>query len=246
MANQTTNAVNHLYTLQSIKSIYYNLSNHQQLEVMLNESEKLPNQNLKFYSRGAPCECQHLTCSCCTGMKLGPVDFNKTCAKVVVLPEEFSMQIFLMMDEKVLATQTFSGKNPRPICYPINFSVVPLFKLCIRFYDIHIINDTFIACADFESKVDNWSMFILHFDCMQMSMINGTSISWIDHSDTIQSINSDALIDNLSLTQFITSEEPEVFDEVTFEPAFVETISENSTPKILSEEEEDQIGTLKI
>lgn len=153
--------------------------------------------------------------------------------------------IFLIKLLLIIIYFNSTGKNPRPICYPMNFLVVP-FKLCIRFYDIHIINDTFIACADFESKVDNWSVFIMHFDCMQMSMINGTSISWIDHSDTIQSINSDALIDNLSLTQFITSEEPEVFDEVTFEPAFVETISENSTPKILSEEEEDQIGTLKI
>lgn len=88
---------------------------------------------------------------------------------------------------------------------------------------------------DLETRVVNWPVLILHFDCVK---IGEDGISWMKPEDYGSAAHA---------TQPGKPEicGPEEYDHVDFEPDSIET-SSNQTSSTLTPEEEDHIGQLKL
>lgn len=62
-----------------------------------------------------PCTCKNGLCGCCTGGILAYFN-SKGCMKLKYIPEDFSFEFKMMMNDVTLYKNKVSGKNPRPIC----------------------------------------------------------------------------------------------------------------------------------
>lgn len=62
-----------------------------------------------------PCTCKNGLCGCCTGGMLAYFN-SKGCMKLKYIPEDFSFEFKMMMNDVTLYKNKVSGKNPRPIC----------------------------------------------------------------------------------------------------------------------------------
>ena len=62
-----------------------------------------------------PCECKNGLCKCCSGGILAYFN-SKGCMKLKYIPEDFSFEFKMMMNDVTLYKNKVSGKNPRPIC----------------------------------------------------------------------------------------------------------------------------------
>lgn len=127
-----------------------------------------------------------------------------------------------------------SAKNPPPFCFPLPY--VPAVDFCVRFYDISMKDNNLQACIDFETRVIQSPIMVLHFDCIR---IGAEGISWVkpENSEIFDGTNTDFSAPAV--------EEPEVYDEVNFETnnSVAPVANIDSTP---SSEEEENIGQLKL
>lgn len=122
----------------------------------------------------------------------------------------------------------FAAKNPPPLCAP--FPYLPIVTFCVRLFDVYTPGRNLHACLDFETRVVNWPILILHFNCIK---IGEDGISWTKPEDG----------SNVLQLQTEVSE-PEVYDEVNFElQPELDQVNQTSN---LTPEEENNIGQLKL
>ncbi|XP_011300011.1 uncharacterized protein [Fopius arisanus] len=217
------NSINNGLDVMTRQSIYYDVQSKSPLMAEL-ESSRFPTNSVRFVSRGLPCSCQDLTCGCCAGIDLAVFNFTKTtCMEFVALPEEFAIDMRLIIDGERVFENRLSARNPPPVCVPLY--AVPIVSFCVRFFDIRLVESTLSTCLDFETKVAQWPIFILHFDCVR---VGGTGISWVRPNATSFALPTIADV--------------EIYDEVAFNP---EDIDISNTTSALTPEE-DKIGTLKL
>lgn len=83
------------------------------MKLLNNESERITAiRPLKFFSSGVPCACGNLTCGCCAGMNIEFIKFNSTmCTNMTVVPEEFALDIRLLMDDREMFKNRLTGKR---------------------------------------------------------------------------------------------------------------------------------------
>lgn len=117
----------------------------------------------------------------------------------------------------------FAAKNPAPLCVPF---YTPFVLFCVRFFDIYTSGKNLHVCIDFETRVVNWPILILHFDCVKLG---ADGISWMKPED-----NDEMILQT-------KPGEIEVYDEVNFEPDPLNNNSSNT-----SSEDDDHIGQLKV
>uniref|UniRef100_A0A336M685 CSON012727 protein n=1 Tax=Culicoides sonorensis TaxID=179676 RepID=A0A336M685_CULSO len=136
-----------------------------------------------------PCSCEHGICKCCTGenniqfniqgqsnkihdfpnlITLGMIlsTFNsKGCAHIKYDPEQFSFELKMMMNDRVLYKNRVSGKNPPPIC--INPRRLPFIEVCVNFYDIYFIGRNMHMCMEMNANFNDFEVFNRDFQCMR-------------------------------------------------------------------------------
>lgn len=70
----------------------------------------------------------------------------------------------------------FLGKNPPPLCLPVPIPYIPIqIEACARVYNIYTPGQNIHMCFDFETKLQQASLLVLHFDCMRLGA-NGLAL----------------------------------------------------------------------
>lgn len=91
---------------------YYDPESGVGLKAELEDSGRDP-LTVKVGFRGLPCHCENLTCSCCAGVNLTAINFDRrACTKFTYEPSEFAINMALTMNEKEIYTNSLSGKGP--------------------------------------------------------------------------------------------------------------------------------------
>ncbi|XP_011646910.1 uncharacterized protein LOC105433336 [Pogonomyrmex barbatus] len=206
--------------------IYYDPNTGVGLEAYLEDTSRGPVIAIGF--RGAGCQCEGFTCSCCIGVNITKYNFDRrVCNNFTYIPEDSALHTKLILNREIFSSNFISLKNPTPFCVP----VIPFLSLCVRFYDIALNGANVHACLDFETLVGQWPILVLHFDCLSIGL---GGISWTKPES------------NVLMMEQVNKPEvngPEVYDEVNFEPDSID-LPNNHTPSVTLEE--DHIGQLKL
>ncbi|KAJ2947744.1 hypothetical protein O0L34_g9519 [Tuta absoluta] len=150
-------------------SIYYDLKTNQTIKDMMPRPWYWPGWMLRLPFQGGPCECQNLECMCCTGVHL--LNWKrKSCANITYNPEESTINMEVIMQNSTVYKNTFSARNPPPFCIPIPVPYLPpgLVDMCIRLFNVTIVDQRLHVCMDIDSRLDMAPVLVLHFDCMDM------------------------------------------------------------------------------
>lgn len=89
---------------------------------------------------------------------------SKGCAHVRYDPEQFSFELKMMMNDRVLYKNRVSGKNPKPIC--INPRRLPFIEVCVNFYDIYFVGRNMHMCLEMNANFNEFEVFNRDFECM--------------------------------------------------------------------------------
>ncbi|XP_073957522.1 uncharacterized protein [Choristoneura fumiferana] len=160
-------------------SVYYDLETNQTVTKMMPRPWYKPGWMLRLPFTGGPCKCEALRCSCCTGIRIQSIKFDRqTCAILTFDPEEYMIAMDVQMNNASIYKNSFSARNPPPFCVPIPVPYLPpgLVDLCIRLFDITVMGQELHVCMDMDTRIDKAPVLILHFDCMDMGF-NGVSLS---------------------------------------------------------------------
>ncbi|XP_033215719.1 uncharacterized protein LOC117172073 isoform X2 [Belonocnema kinseyi] len=170
-----------LTTMTGVKNIptdnafYYDLTNGKPLMENVEDSKTIANSS-RINFRSLPCACSISVCSCCTGINITVIKFNRRiCSNLTYNAREFALQMDFLMDDRVLFSNQVSAKYPPPVCIPLPY--VPFISLCIRVYEIHTIGNNLHACIDFETRVIHAPILVLHFDCIRMG---SSGLMWLN------------------------------------------------------------------
>lgn len=121
--------------------------------------------------------------------------------------------------------------------------------MCIRAHTLGIENRSLHACIDFETRIISRPIFILHFRCIKVGP-GGTG--WYDRASVLSmAVKPTLLLTNtsdipLNFTHLLEPVDPEIYDEVTFEPDLIGQIQTNGSLVLTEDVEDPIIGTLKI
>ncbi|XP_046751686.1 uncharacterized protein LOC124414705 [Diprion similis] len=234
VCESATISTNQLKVFENLyKSVYYNPETKQPLKCEVEDASRLPDTRIGF--RGMPCACDGYSCGCCAGINITRLGLDqKACTNLTYDPREFAIKMQVTMNDMTIYTNQLSARNPPPACFSLPYIPEQLLQMCARFHDIHMPDSGSLqACMDFETRVVQSPIMVLHFDCMR---INNQGITWIK-PDEIE----DSVID------VETSGIPgsEVYDEVNFETADSHGVTVLTTTT-LSPEDEQEIGQLKL
>ncbi|CAH0724696.1 unnamed protein product, partial [Brenthis ino] len=130
-----------------------------------------PGWLLRLPFRGGPCECEGLQCRCCTGIRIQAFNFDRrTCTILTYEPVESTVDLEVSMNNASVFRDSFSTRNPPPLCIPVPVPYLPpgLMDMCVRLYDISIVDQKLHVCMDMDTRIDKAPVVILHFDCMDM------------------------------------------------------------------------------
>lgn len=118
----------------------------------------LPANYVNYLTGNIPCECKTGVCKCC----LKVVGMNG-CAELVYVPQEFSFEMRMKFNDRVLMKRKISGKNPPPICFtPPRYGVG---QACITFHEIYFFGRNMHVCLNFEVNfadfelLNRWVLF---------------------------------------------------------------------------------------
>ncbi|GJQ68811.1 hypothetical protein Trydic_g5071 [Trypoxylus dichotomus] len=123
----------------------------------------------RFGYRSNGCTCQELTCGCCAGFNLQQFNFSREgCMNFTYDPLEFSISMTMFFDNHPIFSNSFSAKNPPPLCIPVPIPYVPGVDFCAKLFDIYTPGQNLHMCLDFETRIQRATILVLHFDCMTM------------------------------------------------------------------------------
>ncbi|XP_078049809.1 uncharacterized protein LOC144476574 [Augochlora pura] len=226
----TLNSKSFSLDLSKYTATYYDPDTGVSLTPELENSGRDP-LSTKVSFRGLPCHCENMQCTCCTGVNLTSLNFNRrACTKFTYDPSAFAINMALSMNEREIYSNTFSAKNPPPLCAPVPY--LPFVNFCIRFFDLHTEGRNLHTCIDLETRIIGSPILTLHFNCVKVG-IDGISWTQIRNDTSPSTIEMHTIV-----------EEPEVYDEVEFEQQDLEVYANYTST--LSPEEEAQIGQLKL
>lgn len=64
------------------------------------------------------------------------------------VPEDFSFEVKMLMNDAVLYKRKMSGRNPRPVCvHPPRLNFI---ELCASFHDIYFVGRNMHVCLDMD------------------------------------------------------------------------------------------------
>ena len=117
------------------------------------------------------------------------------------------------------------------MCVPMPY--VPFVSFCMRLHDIYTQGTNLHTCLDFQTKIIEFPVLVLHFDCVKM----GTDgVAWFKPGESCSTQNPQ-----------ITTNLVDGHDPVNFEPENESTEgNQTSILDTIPPEEETQIGQLKL
>ncbi|PNF28994.1 hypothetical protein B7P43_G14927, partial [Cryptotermes secundus] len=91
------------------------------------------------------------------------------CMNLTYDPHEFSMTSNMLMNDNPVFTYTFTAKNPPAACMPVPLPYIPVrVHFCVRMFNIFTPGSNLHMCVDFEARIANKPVIILHFDCLRV------------------------------------------------------------------------------
>ncbi|XP_046961085.1 uncharacterized protein LOC124530814 [Vanessa cardui] len=195
-------------------SVYYDIQTNKTIKRMMPRPWYKPGWLLRLPFRGGPCECDGLQCKCCTGVRIQAFNFDRrTCATLTYEPMDSTLDLDVMMNNASVFRDSFSTRNPPPFCIPIPVPYLPpgLVDMCVRLFDISIVEQRLHVCMDMDTRIDKAPVVILHFDCMDMGA-RGVGLSKPGGSGTQPNTSEDS--SNLT-TQEPIQIDSDVYDVVT-------------------------------
>lgn len=204
-------------------SIYYDLETNSTIRKMMPRPWYRPGWMLRLPFRGGRCKCEDLICSCCTGVRIESINFDRTtCVNLNFEPEESLINMEVTMNNNTLFKNTYSARNPPPFCVPIVVPYLPpgLVDMCVRLFDVALVMDKLHVCMDMDTRIDKAPVLVLHFDCMDMGL-DGISLSKPGGSGGSSNLSEDTITTTDKPIQL----DSDVYDPVTEDPNFVTTSS---------------------
>ncbi|XP_028155764.1 uncharacterized protein LOC114349552 isoform X1 [Ostrinia furnacalis] len=160
-------------------SVYYDIETNEMIKDIMPRPWYKPGWMLRLPFTGGRCNCEGLQCTCCTGIRIQAFKFDRrTCAVLTYEPTQSLIDLEVKMNNESVFRDTFSARNPPPFCVPIPVPYLPpgLMDMCVRLFDISVVDQKLNVCMDMDTRVDKAPVLILHFDCMNMGL-NGVSLS---------------------------------------------------------------------
>ncbi|XP_049816317.1 uncharacterized protein LOC126263275 [Schistocerca nitens] len=117
----------------------------------------------------SPCSCADGQCGCCTGFLLSQLNINlrqRGCVNVTYDPDDFAMNMALYFNDRVLYSNTVSGKNPRPVC--VSVPRLPILQMCVRFSNVYLAGRNIHACVSLLARWDGDQVFRRDLDCLRL------------------------------------------------------------------------------
>ncbi|XP_059048023.1 uncharacterized protein LOC131843408 [Achroia grisella] len=189
-------------------SVYYDIETNKVIKKMMPRPWYSPGWSLRLPFTGGKCKCDSYVCECCTGVRIESLNFDRrTCAVLTFEPLESTLDLEVRMNNDSVYRNTFSARNPPPFCIPIPVPYLPpgLVDMCVRLFDINIIQQMLHVCMDMDTRIDKAPVLILHFDCMDMGL-NGIGLSKPGNSGLNQVSNDTAGTEQL---------DSDIYDPVT-------------------------------
>ncbi|XP_072945563.1 N-alpha-acetyltransferase 35, NatC auxiliary subunit-like [Epargyreus clarus] len=152
-------------------SIYYDIKTNETIRKMMPRPWYRPGWFIRLPFRGGPCVCTGFQCKCCTGVRIQAFNFDRqTCVMLNYEPTDSLITMDVKMNNNSVFMDTFAARNPPPFCVPIPVPYLPpgLVDMCVRLFDISIVEQKLHVCMDMDTRVDKAPVLILHFDCMDM------------------------------------------------------------------------------
>lgn len=92
--------------------VYYNLTTRLGLKGELEDDGRRPLSQARISFRGMSCNCKGLTCNCCAGINVTTFNFDRSaCTNFTYDPDDFAIKLAIMMNEKVVYTNSVSGEQ---------------------------------------------------------------------------------------------------------------------------------------
>ncbi|XP_023017304.1 uncharacterized protein isoform X2 [Leptinotarsa decemlineata] len=132
---------------------------------------KVQSKNIRRIGyRSNGCTCQELNCGCCLGINLNQFNFKREgCMNFTYDPNEFALTMNMFMNENSIYSNSFSAKNPPPLCLPVPVPYIPVqVQACAKLFNVFTPGRNLHMCFDFETRIQNAAILVLHFDCMRM------------------------------------------------------------------------------
>ncbi|XP_018572082.1 uncharacterized protein LOC108911590 [Anoplophora glabripennis] len=191
------------FRITAIANLITNSSMKVQSGTKNNGNQRLKIKMRRFTFRSNGCNCLQLNCGCCLGINLSQFNFNREgCMNFTYDPYDFSVTSTMSMNENTIFSNTFSAKNPPPLCIPVPIPYIPIqIETCARIYNVYTPGQNLHMCFDFETRIQKATLFILHFDCIRMGL-DGVALLKPDDMGGL-STSTEYLIDS------------DIYDEVT-------------------------------
>ncbi|XP_050671098.1 uncharacterized protein LOC126969598 [Leptidea sinapis] len=152
-------------------SVYYDLNTNETIRRMMPRPWYKPGWLLRLPFSGGPCECKQMQCTCCTGIRIQTLNYDRrTCTVLSYEPEDSIFNMDVKVNNATVFQNTYSARNPPPFCVPVPVPYLPpgLVDMCVRLFDVSVVDGKFHICMDMDTRVDKAPVLILHFDCMDM------------------------------------------------------------------------------
>lgn len=105
----------------------------------------LPDNPFGFLTNRVPCDCDKGVCGCCTGLFFTALR-QFSCLNITYLPEEFSFELKMIMNNAVLYKSRVTGRNPPPVC--VRVPRLNFIKICASFYDLYFVGRNMHVCLE--------------------------------------------------------------------------------------------------
>lgn len=98
-----------LSDLSKFTKVFYDPNTRVALKGALEKVGREPFPGIGF--RGIKCNCEGLTCGCCSGINITKLNFDqRACTNFTYSPEDFAIKAKFILNEKEIVTATISGK----------------------------------------------------------------------------------------------------------------------------------------
>ncbi|XP_011880363.1 PREDICTED: uncharacterized protein LOC105568904 [Vollenhovia emeryi] len=227
------NTISNFIDVTKFNMVFYDPMTQLSLKGALENIGRGPFSGVGF--RGVKCDCEGLTCGCCSGINVTTFNFNrKACTNFTYYPENLAIKLnFVLNDKEIVTSGVISANNPAPFCVPV---YPPFMSFCVRLYDVFMMGRNLHACVDLEVLAVTWPVLVLHFDCIK---IGADGISWMKPGD---SDNFPQMVQMGIVMPEVNG--PEIYDQVNFETDPVELLNDQTLS--MTPEEENNIGQLKL